>query len=57
MEIERSTGIPQSSCWCTRTDFPPALLESIAPEARGKACICQACAQAANSAAPTTQEN
>ncbi|WP_324889339.1 cysteine-rich CWC family protein [Polaromonas sp.] len=49
--------MPQSSCWCTRTDFPPALLESIAPEARGKACICQACAQAANSAAPTTQEN
>ena len=44
MELERETGEAQGPCWCTRVDFDRAALAAIAPEARGKACICAACA-------------
>ncbi len=54
MEVERVTGVTQPPCWCTQVNFAPALLERIAPEARGKACICQACAQAADTATHMT---
>ena len=32
-------------CWCqSEPAFPQAVLEIISPEARGKRCICRACA-------------
>lgn len=44
MEAERLTGIPQGPCWCTQTHFPAELLARIPEPARGKACVCAACA-------------
>ena len=44
MEVERETGVAQGPCWCTQVDFSRELLEGLPAEARGKACICQACA-------------
>ncbi len=44
MEAERLTGVQQGPCWCTRVDFNRAALQHIPTAARGKACICQACA-------------
>jgi hypothetical protein len=55
MEAERATGQQQPPCWCTQLTFEPALLDRIAPQARGLACICQACA--AKGATPLTQES
>lgn len=45
-------------CWCNdpALRFPAALLARVPMAARGKACICQACVQAAaeaSAAAPT----
>lgn len=37
----------QAPCWCTREEFGAALLERVPEAARDKACICQACVQAA----------
>ncbi|PUE06374.1 hypothetical protein B9Z51_16295 [Limnohabitans sp. T6-5] len=34
-------------CWCTRVHFSTELLNKLPDAARGKACICQACAQQA----------
>lgn len=31
-------------CWCMSTDISDSTLRRIAPEARGRACICQRCA-------------
>jgi hypothetical protein len=45
MEIERATGEKQQACWCTQVDFSAQLLEGLPLEARGKACICRACAE------------
>jgi hypothetical protein len=45
MEIERITGEKQPPCWCTQADFSAELLERIPSEARGRACICPACAR------------
>jgi len=44
MDVERATGLKQPPCWCTQVDFNRDLLESLPAEARGLACICQACA-------------
>lgn len=44
MEVERATGLKQPPCWCTQVDFNRELLEGLPAEARGLACICQACA-------------
>ena len=44
MEAERVTGVKQDPCWCTQVDFNRAVLERIPTAARGKACICRACA-------------
>ncbi|MFT5591946.1 MAG: hypothetical protein ACI8SR_000301 [Oceanicoccus sp.] len=36
------------NCWCNHPDikFPKALLDQVPEEKKGKACICQQCAQA-----------
>ena len=52
LETQRLTGLEQPPCWCTRTDFAPALLERLPVEARGRACICQACAERRPDAQP-----
>ena len=44
LEVERVTGLKQPPCWCTQVDFNREVLERLPPEARGQACICQACA-------------
>jgi hypothetical protein len=44
-------GQVQAACWCTRVHFSAALLQSLPEAAKGKACICQACAQKAAPAA------
>lgn len=44
MELERETGLKQPPCWCTQVDFNREVLAAIPADARGKACICQACA-------------
>jgi hypothetical protein len=31
-------------CWCTTVQFSANTLARIAPDQRGKACICQSCA-------------
>ncbi|TFY98101.1 cysteine-rich CWC family protein [Ramlibacter rhizophilus] len=45
LEEARRTGQAQGPCWCTQAAFSPALLAQLPPEARGKACICAACAR------------
>ena len=47
MEAQRATGIAQLPCWCTQVDFGADLLARVPAEARGRACICAACARAA----------
>lgn len=49
MEAERATGIRQPACWCIQASFAPSLLARIPEAARGKACVCAACAAAAGS--------
>lgn len=44
--IERATGVKQPPCWCSQAKFEAALLSRIPEHALGKACLCQACAQA-----------
>ena len=46
-EIARATGQAQPPCWCTTVDFTPELLARVPPQARRLACICEACARAA----------
>lgn len=38
----------KQACWCANPElkFPKALLNKLPEEARGKACICQACVEA-----------
>lgn len=45
MELERITGRKQPPCWCTQVRIDPAALAALAPEARGVACLCPACAR------------
>jgi len=47
MEVEHETGVKQPPCWCTGVKFAPELLSGLPEPARGTACICAACAQAA----------
>jgi hypothetical protein len=44
MEIERETGVKQGACWCVNMDFGADLLAQVPADARGRACICAACA-------------
>ena len=46
MEIERATGVKHPPCWCSQVTFEASLLSRLPEHARGKACICPACAQA-----------
>jgi hypothetical protein len=52
METARATGQPQPPCWCTQQHFSAELLARVPPEARGQACVCRACAAAADTPAP-----
>lgn len=47
MERQRQTGVEQPPCWCTRIEIRRDVLARVPQAARGKACICQACASAA----------
>lgn len=47
MEIQKATGQMPLSCWCVAMGFTPELLAQVPADAQGKACICAACAQAA----------
>ena len=38
---------PDRPCWCMAVSFSDALLARVPPAARGRACICAACAAAA----------
>jgi hypothetical protein len=40
-----SAGLPPESCWCMQTSVSQDALAQLPAEARGKACICPACAQ------------
>lgn len=46
MEVEQAIGVKQPPCWCSQAKFEAALLSRIPEHARGKACLCNACAQA-----------
>lgn len=50
MEVERATGQKQPPCWCSQTRFDAALLARIPEHARGQACLCAACVNAADTA-------
>jgi hypothetical protein len=52
MEVERTTGRKQPPCWCTQATFDAALIDGLAPEAKGQACICAACAAASSLKTP-----
>lgn len=45
MEAQRASGVKQPPCWCTQVKFDAALLSRLPEQARGRACICAACAQ------------
>ncbi|MGD1066040.1 MAG: cysteine-rich CWC family protein [Vulcanimicrobiaceae bacterium] len=34
----------EPTCWCFTERIPPDVLERIPPEARGRVCVCRACA-------------
>ena len=41
MELEKSTGEKQESCWCVSVEFPKELLAQLPKDAAG--CICNEC--------------
>lgn len=43
IEIEKSTGLKQATCWCVGMDFSADLLARLPCEAQGQACICATC--------------
>jgi hypothetical protein len=47
-------GEAEGSCWCVGVAFGTELLERVPPAARGRACICAACAAAARGSAAAT---
>ncbi len=55
MEIARATGVSQGPCWCSQLSFEPELLARIPQAARGKSCVCAACAKAATEDANATR--
>jgi hypothetical protein len=44
-------GGPENNCWCNdkKFSFPADLINQVCGPARGKACICQSCAEAYHS--------
>ena len=51
MEIERTTGVKQESCWCTQLDFSDELLDQVPAEAQNLSCICADCSRRGGPAA------
>ncbi|UHJ65232.1 cysteine-rich CWC family protein [Melaminivora jejuensis] len=49
-----TAGLPAQGCWCMSAPVSRAALARLAPEQRGRACICPACAQGA--AAPVADK-
>ena len=43
---------PDRPCWCMDVSFSDELLARVPPAARGRACICAACAAAATPRPP-----
>jgi hypothetical protein len=41
-----AAGETDEPCWCTQVVIGPGVLDRIAPEKRGIACVCAACAAA-----------
>lgn len=39
-----AAGETDEPCWCTQVVIDPRVLDRIAPEQRGIACVCAACA-------------
>jgi hypothetical protein len=46
-----AAGQPAESCWCMQQPVSKEALARLAPEARGKSCICPQCAQITDSKA------
>jgi hypothetical protein len=44
MEGQRGTRGEQPACWCTEMQFDAKLLAKVPRQAKGRACICRACA-------------
>ena len=47
-------GEPERPCWCVAVTFGAELLERVPPAARGRACVCAACAASASLSAAAT---
>lgn len=45
-----SCGSFNTPCWCSEVQFSPALLAQVPADQVRKSCVCQACADRANSA-------
>jgi len=41
-----------TGCWCFGEKVPAPLLKQVAPEDRGRRCVCQACVRAHKQGAP-----
>jgi len=48
--LQRPAGAAPVACWCAQASFSPDLLARVPPQARGRACICAACAAAGSAA-------
>ncbi|MFN7724124.1 MAG: cysteine-rich CWC family protein [Rubrivivax sp.] len=51
---QMAAGGDVQSCWCQSAHFSTDLLARVPAAARGRACICAACAQASAAHPPTT---
>jgi hypothetical protein len=36
-------GKPQGTCWCSKEDFPEAIIDSLPSNPLNKSCLCKAC--------------
>jgi hypothetical protein len=39
-----AAGVVDEPCWCTQIELAPGALEALAPDERGKRCLCPRCA-------------
>ncbi|WP_372877684.1 cysteine-rich CWC family protein [Pseudomonas sp.] len=42
---QAESATPVSECWCFGAAIDPAVLDSLPPEQRNRACLCPRCAQ------------
>ncbi|WP_324731465.1 cysteine-rich CWC family protein [Pseudomonas paeninsulae] len=42
---QAESATPVSDCWCFSAGIDPAVLDSLPPEQRNRACLCPRCAQ------------